>query len=79
MPNITGVRKSCWDWNESRGTYVYEGAIYSINSLKATGTGHPEEQVPGSFGFDASLSNSIYKSTNVVQPVSLMVSSIVRF
>ena len=78
MPNITGERHANWGWLVSTIEYEYSGAIYPIQTQKASGTGHGNEKVDASFGIDAGASNSIYGKSEIVQPSSIRVLNIVR-
>lgn len=68
LPNITGTRHAPWNWIEDKD-YKYSGAFYGISNNDSA-TGNPKSsQTQGSFGFQASRSNSIY-SGSTVQPSS---------
>lgn len=66
LPNITGENGTNWST---------KGAFYKISTSNSFGS---PERNGSKIGFDASLSNQVYNSSNTVQPESLNVFAVCR-
>lgn len=85
LPNITGYRVAKWGGADDGKRSYYSGCFKQDRDTgmppttnAADWNGENEEIVGTGFGFDASLSNPIYGSSNTVQPPAYIVRAWVR-
>ena len=85
LPNITGYRVAKWGGADDGHRSYYSGCFKQDRDTgmppttnAADWNGENGEIVGTGFGFDASLSNPIYGSSNTVQPPAYMVRAWVR-